>query len=226
MMLFLETVKEVYPDLKNIFEVGAHRGDDIYEILRMWPDSTVYAFEADPFNFEICRDKFKDNENVRVYHLAVTDKSEKLIFNRYYDLETIPDSETMIGKNLQNTGQGSLMKPGVGMKDIFQVKQVFQEIEVEGICLEDFCNQNCIGSVDAILMDVQGAEMNVFNGCGHFIDSLKATIFEWSTKYVMYDEETDFVWIKSFLESRGLKETKREYQFQGISGDSLFLRKQ
>jgi len=32
MMLFLETVKEVYPDLKNIFEVGAHRGADIYEI--------------------------------------------------------------------------------------------------------------------------------------------------------------------------------------------------
>ncbi len=40
----------------------------------------------------------------------------------------------------------------------------------------------------------------------------------------MYEGETDFVDIKSFLENNGMKEANRQYQFQGISGDSLFLR--
>lgn len=224
-MLFLKETKLAYPNLKNIFEVGAHRGYDIPHILEYWPEANIYAFEADPFNYSILKDKFKNENRVHIFHLAITDKTEKLIFNRYYDIESILDSETMVGSNLQNTGQGSIMKPGKGMKEIFKVSQTIQEIEVQGMSLKDFCVDNNINSIDAIFMDVQGAEFNVLRGCEELINNLKALIFEWSTEYVMYQGETDFNFIKLYLESHiGMAEVSREYQFQDISGDSLFLK--
>lgn len=223
-MLFLEQVKEAFPSLENIFEVGAHRGYDIEEVMKLWPESQIYAFEADPFNYEICRDKFSENNNVHVIHAAVTDRTAPVIFNRFYDLESIPDDQTMVGQNLQNTGQGSILKSGKGMTKIFRVKDVVEEIEVDGICLNDFCVNNNIESIDAIFMDVQGAEMQVLKGCQDMLSSLKATILEWSSRYVMYEGETDFIFIKKFLEDNSFEEVAREYQFEGISGDSLFLR--
>jgi len=223
-MLFLDQVKNKYPNLKNIFEVGSHRGYDILDILEKWPDAKIYAFEADPFNYKICDEKFKDVKNVEVYHLAVTDKTEPLVFNRFYDLETIPDEETFAGKNLQNTGQGSILKSGKGMTEIFKVKDVVKEITVNGICLYDFCRENAIQNIDAVFMDVQGAEMQVLYGCKDLMATVKAVVLEWSSNYVMYEGETDFIYIKKFLEEGGMEEIAREYQFEGISGDSLFLR--
>jgi hypothetical protein len=130
----------------------------------------------------------------------------------------------MVGQNLQNTGQGSLLKPGKGMKEIFRTKNIVQQLQVDGTTLYDFCLSHNVPSIDAIFMDVQGCEYNVLVGCRDLLKTVKATIFEWSTDYIMYDGETDFNIIKPYLEGHGFEEIDREYQFKGISGDSLFLR--
>jgi FkbM family methyltransferase len=224
-MLFLEDVKKNFPNLKNIFEVGAHRGGDIFDIISIWPDANIYAFEADPTNFSILNNKFAEHDKVHTYHMAVTDTSGSVTFNRYYPLDTINDEDTFVGQNCQNTGQGSILKPGKGMKEIFKVNNVYQTFDVESISLYDFCNRFNVDSIDAIFMDVQGAEYNVFIGCNSMIDTLQATIFEWSKNYIMYEGETSFDDIANFLNKNGLTETSREYQFFEISGDSLFVRK-
>jgi hypothetical protein len=223
-MLFLGSVKEKFPKLNNIFEVGAHRGNDIDNIISTWPEANIYAFEADPFNYSIVRNKFQNNNKVKVYNLAVTDKTEKLQFNRYYPVDTIPDEKTYEGQNCQNSGQGSIFKPGKGMREIFKVNNTYETIEVDGISLFDFCASNSIESIDAIFMDVQGAEYNVLLGCKGLINSVKATIFEWSKNYIMYEGETGFDDIARYLNKNGLSEAGREYQFFEISGDSLFMR--
>jgi FkbM family methyltransferase len=223
-VLFLDKVKNKYPSLKNIFEVGAHRGYDIEGILEKWPEANVYAFEADPFNFEICKERCKDFDNVHVYNLAIYDQNKEMTFNRFCDIESIPDEETFEGSNFQFTGCGSLHKPGTALKEIYRIREVSEEITVQSITIESFCKDNNIESVDAIFMDVQGAEMNVLKGCEDFINTLKCTILEWSTNKTLYENETDFVYIKSFLESKQLKEVERVYQIQGLNGDSLFLR--
>jgi FkbM family methyltransferase len=221
---FLDEIKESCSEIKNIFEVGAHRGYDVLELMEFWPEATIYAFEADPFNYEICKKRFEDNSNVHVIHAAVTDVTGPVTFNRFYDLESIPDDQTFVGDGLQNTGQGSLLKSGVGMTEIFKVKDVVEEIEVDGICLKDFCEVENIESIDALFMDVQGVEMQVLQGCGDMLPTVKSAALEWSSKYVMYEGETDFVFIKHFLEQSGFFEAVRQYQLKGISGDSLFLR--
>lgn len=225
-MSFIEKAKKYYPNIKYIFEIGAHRGVDIIEMHKAWPDANIYAFEADPANFEICFNKFKDNPKIQVLNFAVTNTSGKMTFNRYYDVASIPDEETFTGSNFQNTGQGSLKKPGDGMKNIFRVNEVYEEFMVDTVSLHDFCKNNNIPNIDAIFMDVQGSEFDVFSGCKDFLNTLKITAFEWSTNRIMYEGETDFNIIKELLETFGLKEIEREYQFYGISGDSLFLKEE
>jgi FkbM family methyltransferase len=229
-MIFLEELKAQHPKLENIFEIGAHRGHDIPQILNMWPNATIYAFEADPVNYQICQKKFIGDKRVHVYDYAVIDTTKEVTFNRFYDIKTIPDDQTMVDDNFQNTGQGSILKCGTGMKQVFGINDPIEEFIVSGICLDDFCKNEGGLSIDALFMDVQGAEMHVFNGCKGLLDTIKATIFEWSSKYVMYDGETDFDFIKLFLEVRGLREIQREYQsdgygiYPGLFGDSLFVR--
>tara|TARA_Y100001973_G_C5203004_1_gene339247 strand:- start:765 stop:1445 length:681 start_codon:yes stop_codon:yes gene_type:complete len=225
-MLFLDEIKEKFTDLENIFEVGAHRGYDIKPINNCWPNSNIYAFEADPFNYKICVDNCSDFKNVNIYELAIYSENKEMVFNRFCDIENIPDSETLEGSNMQFTGCGSLFKPGIGLKEIYKIPKVTEEITVSAVSLASFCQDNNINSIDAIFMDVQGAEMNVILGCEDLIESTKAIILEWSTNYTLYEKETDFIYIKSFLESKGFKEYKRQYQLEGLNGDSCFLKQE
>jgi FkbM family methyltransferase len=224
-MLFLDKIKEKYPDIKNIFEIGAHRGYDIPEMVSVFPEANIYCFEADPFNYNICKNNCSKYDNVHVYNLAVYNQNKQMSFNRFCDIENIPDSETFDASNFQFTGCGSLHKPGVGLTEIYKIKDVVEEITVQAITLESFCKENGIDSIDALFMDVQGAEMNVILGCGDLMTTIKSLALEWSTKYTLYENETDFIHIKSYLESSvKLEEVAREYQLQGLNGDSLFLR--
>jgi len=223
-MLFLEKIKMVLPDIKNIFEVGAHRGYDVLELAEYWPEANIYAFEADPFNYEICKNKLEDNPSVHTLHMAVTDTTGPVTFNRFYDLETIPDDQTFVGDAMQNTGQGSILPLGNGMKQIFGVKDVTEKIEVDGTSLRDFCKDRNIEGIDALFMDVQGAEAKVLQGCQEMIQTVKVIALEWSHRQLMYEGETDFMVIKHVLEQQGFFEAARVWQLKGITGDSLFLR--
>lgn len=224
-MSFFKHLKNYYPILENIFEIGAHRGYDIDEIVELWPNANIYAFEADPYNYDICLQRCKKYNNVHIFNLAIYDTIGTMSFNRFCNIENIPDSETFNGSNFQFTGCGSLNKPGFGLKNIYNIKEVTQEINVNTTTLYDFCNENNINSIDALFMDVQGAEMNVINGCKNLIMNTKGLILEWSTEYLLYENETDFNLIKIYLENIvNLKEVIREYQLQDINGDSLFVR--
>lgn len=224
-MLFLDKIKEKYPDIKNIFEIGAHRGYDIPEMVKFFPEANIYCFEADPYNYNICKENCAEYENVHVYNLAVYNSNQEMTFNRFCDIENIPDSETFEASNFQFTGCGSLHKPGVGLTEIYKIRDVVEEIKVQAVTLDWFCENHNVDSIDALFMDVQGAEMNVILGAGSMMSTVKSLALEWSTKYTLYENETDFIHIKSYLESSvKLQEVAREYQLQGLNGDSLFLR--
>ncbi len=224
-MQFLDKVKAKYPNTKNIFEISAHRGYDIPYMVEAFPEAKIYAFEADPFNYQICVDNCSKFDNVEVYNVAVYDEIKEMTFNRFCDIENIPDSETHKGSNMQFTGCGSLHKPGVGLTQIYKIKDVVEEIKVQTTTIEAFCTENNIESADALFMDVQGAEMNVILSCGKFLETVNSIALEWSTKYTLYENETDFNYIKSYIEhNMKLEEVERVYQLQGLNGDSLFLR--
>ena len=224
-MLFLDDIKNKFANLDNIFEIGAHIGMDIPHMRSAWPESNIYAFEADPHNYKACYNNVGKDKDTHLYNVAVTDYTGTISFNRFFDVESVAHEDLDKGMNFQYTGQGSVMGLGVGMQALFGVVETVEKLDVPCTSLSDFCASNNISSIDALFMDVQGAEQNVLNGCSDMLLETKAIVFEWSTNILLYEGETDFLVIKGFLEGLGFYEHNREYQLQGISGDSLFLRK-
>lgn len=222
----IELVKEKYPELENIFELGCHRGADCLSIRNLWNYSIIHAFEADPFNFKIAEEKLKNDILINVVNKAVTNYTGKTQFYRYDNVESIPDKQTFYDKNAQRTGQGSIFELGEGMKEFFNVKGIFQNFEIDCISLYDYCKQNRIKKIDAIFMDVQGAEFNCLLGAKELLKETKAILFEWSNHKIMYRGETGYDGIKLYLESFGFYEYKKEYQHYDYSGDSLFFKKE
>jgi 2-O-methyltransferase len=223
-MLFLDKIQSRFPNLKTIFEVGAHRGYDIYDIKKLWPNAKIYAFEADPFNYCICRDKFAGDDQVVVLNKAISDYTESSFFYRLHPenpVDKIKDEDTFIGTNLQDSGGGSILKPGRFLKHI-KHDDIYQKIPVECISIHDFCTKENIKTVDGLFMDIQGAEFKALYGSRNFLHSIKSITLEWSTEYTYYEGETDFSVIKHWLERNNFKEIDRVYQLK-ISGDSLFF---
>lgn len=57
-----------------ILEIGAHIGQDTEELLRVFDIPKLYCFEPLPENVNILIKKFKNNKNVKVEKLAISNK--------------------------------------------------------------------------------------------------------------------------------------------------------
>ena len=74
----------------NYFDLGLYSGEEMKQMLyHFFPqigvtDYSAYGFEACEAFYDFCRDELKDNENVKIHHLAINDKNEDVkLFNGY-----------------------------------------------------------------------------------------------------------------------------------------------
>lgn len=66
----------------NFFDLGAHDGGEIDLFLdavkEIETDYRVYSFEANPELYEKVKNKFIENEKIKVYNLAINNQNEKV----------------------------------------------------------------------------------------------------------------------------------------------------
>lgn len=106
---------------------------------------TVYAFEATKSFYEINEDKYKNNNNVKIYHTAVSDVHEQSV--KIYRW----------GNEYGNTiYENYVAKAGHPDPNIYEI--------VQTITLSKFIEENKIGndgSINIIKMNIEGSEYNV-----------------------------------------------------------------
>jgi len=64
-------------------DVGCYDGKDIIEYYK-WcgcEDNKVYGFEADPFNYEVCKSQIQKYSNCELYNIGLSDESGKFRFS-------------------------------------------------------------------------------------------------------------------------------------------------
>lgn len=120
-----------------IFDIGAHEGHYTKFVLETIPDADCYLFEPNI-------DLLKDFNNANIYGFAVSDVSEEQTFY-------IPPKK--------NDELSSLYKREVFNDTGFITK------EVACVTVDLFCISMKISKVDFIKVDVEGAELDVLNGC-------------------------------------------------------------
>lgn len=169
---------EEYVNKQNpiIFDIGAHDFNDSVLFKTKYPESTVYAFEAFPYNIE----KYSTNANnlgINIVNTAISDKIGTIKFFNSTSFNGIPW-----------TCSGSILKPtkeeGVTIHTGLNYNK--DGILVESTTIEKFCEENQIDNVDVIHMDIQGAEYYAIKGLG---EKLKPKIIFCETcEYESYEE--------------------------------------
>jgi FkbM family methyltransferase len=135
-------------DCPVIFDCGAHIGLASLYFANKYPNSQIYAFEADPAIAEMLADNIESFKlkNVTVYPKAVWINEEGVNFTQSGD-----DSGFINKEELKGLGK----VPSISLKDILEIQHV-----------------------DLLKMDIEGAEYQVINDCRQVLSNVKNIIIE------------------------------------------------
>lgn len=130
----------------NYFDLGLFDGEEINMFLNdikdFNVDVNVYGFEANPLFYEKIKKRFQDNEKIKIYNLAISDKKDKV---KLY---------------LEKTGQGN---------SIYKSKNNVNPNEfyiVDSISFVDWLYEylpSFVNDINIIRFNIEGAELLLIN---------------------------------------------------------------
>ena len=176
-MEILQRFEEIVKNIKVpiIFEIGTNDGyhtNLMQQILkRVSTKYDHYAFEPDPRLIDI----FHNNNKTNAYHFynyAIGAKTGSFDFHLSSGEEKRP---THVKQHF--TGSSSLRKP----KNVLTAwpDMQFHSTKVQVITLDDFMTREKISKIDFIWMDVQGCEIDVFEGAKNSLSKIRYIFTEY-----------------------------------------------
>ncbi len=134
-----------------IFEIGCADGGDTLEFINTFNDLEIYCFEPEPKNIKLVKERINHPRH-HLFEGVISDVNGQLTFNR---------SRTDNPDDLSYSG--SIKKPKEHLNEWSFIK-FDEQITVESITLDKFCEDKNIELIDFIWADVQGAEENLILG--------------------------------------------------------------
>lgn len=140
-----------------IIDAGCYDAGDTIAFKEMWPEARVIGFEACPDNYNrIVRTGAATSGDVEVYHVAVCDHGNGVLFNS--------NSDTNQTGHFGQTG--SILPFAQKLIDTWPSITVRPPRKVGSVRLDAFCQARGIEDIDLLHMDVQGAEYFALLGLG------------------------------------------------------------
>lgn len=183
--------RDLFPDTPPavILDIGAGDHPDYpaglgpFERLSETGDAVLVGFEGDTRTFGAL--KAKETPNRRYLNYFVGDGRDRTFYAT------------------NNVFTGSLYRPNRTLIDSFgglgEIMQVVEEIPVKTVRLDDIAE---LTDVDAIKIDVQGAELDVFRGAERLLGGVMTIISE--VEFVpLYEDQPLFGDVDAFLRGKG-----------------------
>jgi FkbM family methyltransferase len=164
----------------KVLDIGANIGYfSCYEARIVGNSGKVYAIEPDPRNLELLRKNIQINDlyNVEVFDCVISNRTG--IENFY----------------LSKTSSHNSLIP---------ISKTYGEIKVKAYTVDDFLKEKGIHSVDAIRMDVEGAEGKVIDGASSTLEKTKVLFVEIHPQLVRMTGYS-VKWIMDKLKSLGFE---------------------
>lgn len=187
-----EMVRKADPAITfTILEIGALPIEGVKEpfhlLLDIFPGSQVIAFEVDK---ELCDElNQKTTPGIRYFPVALGLTEE----NRPFYVTNHPMCSSLYKPNEKFTNMYNNM-------DVAMLKYV---TSVETVSLDHFTRKNNIASVDFIKIDIQGAELDVFQGGTNTLDEVVFIVSE--VEFIhQYLKQPLFGDVCSFLSKKGM----------------------
>jgi len=200
---FYNAIDNKYKNLNDvlvIFDIGSLHCLESVEFSKKYKNAKIYAFEANLESYKVCLENTKDIENITVINKCINDYDGECSFF------TINPAKTVTTWFDGNRGASSMFKANGAVDHI--EKYVQDEIKIPCLRLETFCKENNITKIDAIWMDLQGAEMLALKGLGEILDTVNViqTELEMNPMYenqCLYNEVNELLVNKDFIQING-----------------------
>ena len=161
--------------VKTIFELGSRDLIDAKNLIKHYNNAICYSFECNPDCLIECKKnkaKFSKDENKRIILIenAVSIDNNKVLF-RPFDLSIY-----------NNMGSSSMLEIDFSMRNKddpdYNKGKVQKEIEVNGIRIDTYMENNNIQNIDLLCIDLQGYELQAIKSMGEKIKTVKYIITE------------------------------------------------
>lgn len=180
-----------------IFDVGAHYGESVTYLKKLFPKSTIYSFEPDPDSFAVL--SASDIKGVNHFNLALSEVDGTASFYR----NKISHTNSLFKVNMSSRDSIDIAT-ATAQNDSQYFRGFNQEVKTTTMKLDSFTNQHSIGRIDLLKIDVQGAECNVLTGGKSILLNTKAIILEISF-YDYYEHQTTFMDVENILMPLGFR---------------------
>jgi FkbM family methyltransferase len=179
--------------VRTIVEIGARDCRETLGFHAAFPAARIHTFECNPATLPQCRAAVAGKPAITLVERAVSNAPGPVTFY------AIDQARTETGIENGNPGASSLLQAS----GKFELETYVQKpVTVEAIRLGDYLEENGVGSVDLLWMDIQGAELMALEGAGKRLDSVK--LIHTEVEFVeIYSGQPLFPGIKRFLEARG-----------------------
>lgn len=145
-------------EIKTIMELGSRFGNESLELRDIFTNATIHAFECNPYVLPIIREKLKNQNNIHLHEIAVSDKNMK---------------ECIFYPATNNPGASSLFVATLG-----KWWGDYPPVKIETQRLDTYFKNNNISGIDLICADIQGGELGAFIGMGEYFKTVKYIITE------------------------------------------------
>ena len=190
-------------EIRHIAIVGAHYGDEVNRMMKLYPNCTFYLFEPVKEYFNHLRQKFKTSDKVKLFNYALSDKKgvQKLF-------------ETNID------GSQSILRPGSFAKEHYNIN-IDGEYDVQTDVFDDILSNT---DIDCLWIDVQGAELQVLKGATRSLPRINSVFIEVSIKESLYDKGAMMSDINKFLDEHKLALVGLGTDYRNLTGNAFFLK--
>jgi FkbM family methyltransferase len=171
-----------------VFDIGAHLGNWTEEVLKRNPKS-VHLFEPIEECVNILNTKYQDlirKGVIFVSHVAVSNKIGEELFYYYPKHPTL----SSVYRRIDGEKRYNLSEPA-------------PPYFVPSITLDVYCSENNIVHIDYLKIDVEGAELDVIQGCTALLTEQRISYLEFEYGGTYIDSNKKLKDVYDFLISKG-----------------------
>jgi FkbM family methyltransferase len=188
-----------------ILEAGADTGSDTLEMIKLWPEAKIYAFEPLPASFQKLQELTSPYPDIHCYNSALSEKDGR---------EIMYVSNTLSSSSLKEPKEHLRQHPEISFPD---------KLMVDTVTLDRWAETAGIKKIDFLWLDLQGMELAVLKAAETILSTVKViqtevSLLENYTGAPLYGE------LREYLLTRGFIVKKQKLPWKDM-GNVLFIKK-
>lgn len=197
-----------------ILDAGAYTGSEISYMKKVWPNSTIHAFEPVPELFQKLKKNTRRLSNVHHYQLGLDATSG---LKKFYLSNQPGQTEVSMSS--------SLREPKDHLKHDIET-QFKKEMTIQCLNLDEWAKAYNIEKIDMLWLDMQGVELEVMQAAPNIMKTVKVVYTE--VEFVeAYKGQAQWRELRKWLEEQGFYLIARDFDLppKFWFGNAIFARK-